>query len=442
MHQGLGFSYSTIFLSFKEDYCEFNYPAKGLKEHAEIILQNLKENPNYLKEKRNQYNQEVAAFENDYKIVETKIEKLSENELFDVLHRLGNAIETGVGTAHMIEGISIRLEHEIRHFLMGKVKGKQLNEAFSTLTAPTAQSYLNYKEELLWNIKNALKEKQKELALKFIERFYWITTNFTGNTILTIPEVLKEANRIKKFQKPDFDAFAQQKKILFEQYGFSEREKKWIEWAEFLTEWQDERKEKMYKAVFSLAQVLQEVSKRYKIDLKILHYLLPFEITPTALQNKTAQKTAKKRFHGALFSKSLGKTLIFDGPEFTEFEKAIHQQHEDVEKITGTGASLGLATGPVKICTNIKSLEKVQEGDVLVASMTRPEYVSAMKKACAIVTDEGGVTCHAAIVGRELGIPCVIGTKNASKVLKDNWIVQVKANHGEVVVLEKTEQEK
>jgi len=73
----------------------------------------------------------------------------------------------------------------------------------------------------------------------------------------------------------------------------------------------------------------------------------------------------------------------------------------------------------------------------LVTSMTRPEFVPAMRKAVAIVTDEGGITSHAAIVSRELGIPCVIGTKSATKVLKDGWIVQVKANHGQIVVLEK-----
>ena len=67
--------------------------------------------------------------------------------------------------------------------------------------------------------------------------------------------------------------------------------------------------------------------------------------------------------------------------------------------------------------------------------MTRPEYVTAMKKAAAIVTDEGGITCHAAIVARELGIPCIIGTKVATKTLKDGEMVEVRANHGYVRVI-------
>jgi pyruvate, water dikinase len=67
--------------------------------------------------------------------------------------------------------------------------------------------------------------------------------------------------------------------------------------------------------------------------------------------------------------------------------------------------------------------------------MTSPDYVIGMKKAGAIVTDEGGITCHAAIVARELQIPCVIGTKNATKLLKDGQLVEVNANHGWVKII-------
>ncbi len=67
--------------------------------------------------------------------------------------------------------------------------------------------------------------------------------------------------------------------------------------------------------------------------------------------------------------------------------------------------------------------------------MTRPDYIAGIKKAAAIITDEGGVTCHAAIVSRELGIPCIIGTKIATKVLKDGDQVDVNANHGIIKII-------
>jgi pyruvate,water dikinase len=100
--------------------------------------------------------------------------------------------------------------------------------------------------------------------------------------------------------------------------------------------------------------------------------------------------------------------------------------------LTGSAASPGAGTGPVKILKSPKEIEKINKGDVLVAPMTSPDYVPAMKKAAAIITDEGGQTSHAAIVSRELGIPCIVGTKEATKILKDGMIVSVDGTTGNV----------
>ena len=72
----------------------------------------------------------------------------------------------------------------------------------------------------------------------------------------------------------------------------------------------------------------------------------------------------------------------------------------------------------------------MQKGEILVAIMTTPDFTPALKKAAAIVTDEGGVTCHAAIISRELGIPCVVGTRIATRTFKNGDILEVDANHG------------
>ncbi|MDP3994470.1 MAG: phosphoenolpyruvate synthase, partial [bacterium] len=100
--------------------------------------------------------------------------------------------------------------------------------------------------------------------------------------------------------------------------------------------------------------------------------------------------------------------------------------------LTGAPASPGIGTGPVKILKSPKEISKISKDDVLVASMTSPDYVPAMKKAAAIITDQGGQTSHAAIVSRELGIPCVVGTKNATKILKDGDIVTVDGGQGKI----------
>lgn len=100
--------------------------------------------------------------------------------------------------------------------------------------------------------------------------------------------------------------------------------------------------------------------------------------------------------------------------------------------LIGAAASPGIGSGPVKILKSSKEISKIKEGDVLVAPMTSPDYVPAMKKASAIITDQGGQTSHAAIVSREMGIPCVVGTKNATKILKDGNFVTVDGKEGKI----------
>ena len=114
------------------------------------------------------------------------------------------------------------------------------------------------------------------------------------------------------------------------------------------------------------------------------------------------------------------------------------EESKEVEEVKGTpilegyGASPGIASGVIKVISNLDELWKMEQGDILVTKMTNPDFVVAMEKSAAIVTDEGGTTCHAAIVSRELGIPCIVGTKTATQVLKEGMKITVDATHGKV----------
>jgi phosphohistidine swiveling domain-containing protein len=107
--------------------------------------------------------------------------------------------------------------------------------------------------------------------------------------------------------------------------------------------------------------------------------------------------------------------------------------------VKGNTACRGRVTGRVKVIRKLSELGKIEDGDVIVAKMTTPDYVIAMHKAAAIVTDEGGITCHAAIVSREFNIPCIVGTRSATQVLSDGDIVEVDADNGVVRVVEDVE---
>lgn len=100
--------------------------------------------------------------------------------------------------------------------------------------------------------------------------------------------------------------------------------------------------------------------------------------------------------------------------------------------LTGLAASPGIGSGKVKIVKSMADLDKIRKGDILVTEMTNPDMVVTMQKSDGIVTDEGGATSHAAIVSREMGIPCVVGTKNATKILQDGQVITVDGGSGRV----------
>ncbi len=100
--------------------------------------------------------------------------------------------------------------------------------------------------------------------------------------------------------------------------------------------------------------------------------------------------------------------------------------------LSGSPASPGIGVGPVKIIMSPKEIGKVKSGDILVAPQTNPDYVPAMKKAAAIVTEKGGRTSHAAIVSRELGIPAIVGAEGATKILKEDMVITVNGLSGDI----------
>ena len=133
--------------------------------------------------------------------------------------------------------------------------------------------------------------------------------------------------------------------------------------------------------------------------------------------------------------------IVQTRPITTLDKKVISKKNEDGKEtslttaapiLSGTGASPGIGSGQVKIIKTAKDINKIKTGDILVSIMTSPDFVPAMKKAAAIVTDKGGQTSHAAIVSREMGIPCIVGTKTATSTLNNNQVVTVDGSNGMV----------
>jgi phosphoenolpyruvate synthase/pyruvate phosphate dikinase len=180
--------------------------------------------------------------------------------------------------------------------------------------------------------------------------------------------------------------------------------------------------------------LFKQIGKRLNMAAEEVKWLTPVEVKTALLLNKfprTKQIAARKATCVLLFKN--GRAIMLEGAKAQKFmnnELGREVVPGKVGAITGMVAYPGTVKGKVKIILAQKDINKMNNGNILVARMTTPEIIPAVKKAAAIVTDEGGITCHAAIISRELGIPCVVGTKIATKILKDDDTVIVYADQG------------
>ncbi len=188
-----------------------------------------------------------------------------------------------------------------------------------------------------------------------------------------------------------------------------------------------------------MTEFVEEVSKRKDIDFKEACYYTINEFEELLKNDKKVD--VKERFNGFIeHPYEKGGIKYMTGQEANEFAKPYIEAEidPDLKEIQGLVVSKGKQPtykGTAKIILGPDQVDKINQGEILVAPMTSPDFIVAMRKAGAIITDEGGMTCHAAIVSRELGIPCIVATRIATKVLKDGDKVEVDAENGIVRII-------
>ena len=235
----------------------------------------------------------------------------------------------------------------------------------------------------------------------------------------------KELDRIIETKKKEKDEF---KKVI-DELDPSEEFLKLINFMQdivFLRTW---RFDQLHKGNFLARPLLEGIARR--MDLTYTEFIcLTLDEIIDFLENgtKLSIEEIKKRQKG--FALIPERKTCVTGKELELLKKQEEKKIEDAIEIVGHVACGGRAKGVVRIILDKSEIAKVQKGDILVAVTTTPDFVVAMEKAAAIVTDIGGITSHAAIISRELGIPCVIGTEIATKVLKDGDVVEVDADKG------------
>ncbi|MBI4994793.1 hypothetical protein HZC21_04095 [Candidatus Peregrinibacteria bacterium] len=396
------------------------------------------------------------------------LRKLSDKEL---KRQFVSYVETylkSVTSSSIIDGFALGtdelIQTEIRNFLKTIGKEEMQYQSFTTLTAPVTQSFINEAEISLLKVADLVANgKDYQKALKtHTKNYFWTKNNYNSAYVLTEEDFMKEikamikgtgdppssrcASELRRGEGVDFEKEIErikstpvksktEKEKLIRQINLPKYIRNLLTISEDFTYWQDERKKKTCWMTHYGFRFLQEIARRTGYKTEELKYFVYPELAGLLDGKTTVSRTeAQARKRGCLFYHKGYKYEVLTGAQAEKFKKEIFDKALDteVDDFRGMPASRGRVRGRVKVVMSVKELDKIEQGDILVAVMTRPDYIAGIKRAAAIVTNEGGVTCHAAIVSRELGIPCVIGTKIATRVLKDGDLVEVNANHGVV----------
>ena len=390
------------------------------------------------------------------KIGKFNLNRLSNEELLKVYNDFMNDYIDYWKVGMLAEPVAIQGEHLIKAKLKVIKDNKLFNQYLSVLIATTKKSFSRQQEEDLLKIAiktkgNANSPLAKNLLKEHSKKYFWMNNNYYTTDVLDENFFFKELrDLLSKYRQPekylremeklDKESISDKKSVI-NKLKLSKKDKKLVKIIDDFGWFQDERKKYNMMANHYLDLLLNEIGKRSKLSLMEVKFTIPYE-TESILKGTFNKEEISKRMKNCLIVWEGDKDTykIYTGKKAVQKEKQLFSGKTGVHEVTeieGMTANTGRVLGYVRVTMSAKEAKNIKKGEILVTSMTSPDFIAGIKNAAAIVTNEGGVTCHAAIISREFGVPCVIGTKIATQILKTGDYVEVDGIHGAVRILKK-----
>ncbi|TAN33007.1 hypothetical protein EPN28_03325 [Patescibacteria group bacterium] len=323
-------------------------------------------------------------------------------------------------------------------------------EYFVLLTTPAKQNFVQLEQldflELLKAVVIPAKAgiQYKELITKHWQKWRWTPYGYIGPAydLKYYEEQVKEAlprvtdpDQMLKEEKERYEKLiAEQNKVISE-INLPPQLARLFAIAREIIWLKDLRKYCIWHGHYVLDMLTKEIAKRLNISHKQANHFLTDEMENALLRDKLDIDLINERIKHCVIEATESGTKYYYGKEADAIIAGL-----DIEEIKlnvedgfkGATAYPGFVSGKVKVVLSLTDADKVEKGDIMLALTTYPAMLPAMKRASAIVTEDGGITCHAAIVAREFKIPCVVGVKKITSVLKDGDMVKVDATSGVV----------
>ena len=446
-------SYRRIIIDSKDIF----YCKKDIAEEKNKQLKQIKNNFKLAAQRVIQAEKEGGnLMKLSYNIRNKNFDKLTNEQIKNLLMRFLEKFYRISPFLMMPLAIESYLEKELDKYLIQKFKNNKnkIQDIKSIVLVPSKDN-LQIKEQLsIFKLAEEFKRKKKitdNLKKKIkahADKFGMLGLRYGIGDIWNAKDVMERIGLLSKSNpKEEYNKLIQSKKEnkeqlekIIQELGLNEYIKEVIKVIQNYIFLRTYRTNIMSNSLTVIKPFLERVSERLNIKWNILNYMILPEVLDSlnsrAVSKKTLEETKKrKKGFGSIFIND--QYHIFTGKDMEKIAKLFNLKPKIKKQdiVNGVIASPGKIKGIVRILYSSQDNKKVKRGDILVASMTTPNFVPAMEQAGAFVTDEGGILCHAAIVSREMNKPCIIGTKIATQVLKDGQLVEVDANKGFVKIL-------
>jgi len=285
------------------------------------------------------------------------------------------------------------------------------------------------------------KSKTERIIKKLLEKYAWVTCGYYTENPRTWGIYMQKINELINPEKQLAEIRERQKINLAKRNELIKKypeAKKLILMGGLAGYFKDVYKSSNNEIVYRGEAIFSELAKRSGKTLDFLKDLNPDELIRIAKKQKIDEDIVNKRLERGVILNDKDKMIELYGKEAEEFEnKYLKIENENKNEFRGRAASKGYARAKARIILDNSQFGKMQKGEILVVINTSPDFVPIMKKASAIIAEEGGLTSHTSVVSREFGIPCVVGLHNITHLIKDGDELEVDANKGIVRILKR-----
>ncbi|MDO8740095.1 MAG: PEP-utilizing enzyme [Candidatus Woesearchaeota archaeon] len=406
------------------------YSEPDLREGAQKLLAKCIKNTEFLKKTERIMIERGSQLLNSSRKVETikdrSIKSLSVlfKEIYDKYARYFAIV--------MIPELSIEFVEKDFDEEVKSLFGKEANKVIDLLSIPRDSFLLREEKELLAISK---KPNFRQLIKEHVKNYFWLNNNYVDTKYLGEGFFLDKLKSLKLTEEHNMN---DKKKFLNSlEGGKYKRLKTLANMVEFITFVQDTRKRTAIEASYYINELLDEMRAKKGLSKEEISLLTGQELIQLDTITISGKELIKRKKKIVCYYHD-GNYEMRTGDDGCKFEQEIAPfSISGQTTFFGRPAYRGKLRGAVNVILSVKELHKLKDKEILVTSNTTPDYVPFLKKAKAVITEKGGITSHAAIISREMKIPCIVGIKHITLALKTGDEIEVDAYKGVVKIIKR-----